>query len=62
MVVITSQILLQSIIDEDVDTRIQILQHDKEEAIQMYVDATDQLNKLREEFHSAETLRDKVSQ
>nr|XP_039265477.1 caspase recruitment domain-containing protein 14-like isoform X2 [Styela clava] len=46
-------------LDNDVDTRLQILHTDKEEAIQMYAEATEKLNKLREEFNETETQRDR---
>jgi len=40
--------------------RIQILQRDKDEAIEMYAEAVQNLNKLREDNANAESLRDKV--
>jgi len=45
---------------EDIDMRIQILQRDKDEAIEMYAEAVQNLNKLREDNANAESLRDKV--
>lgn len=48
-------------IDNDIDTRIQMLKSDKEEAIQMCSEASEKLNKLREEFNDAEAARDKVN-
>nr|CAB3227649.1 caspase recruitment domain-containing protein 11-like [Phallusia mammillata] len=49
----------QSYRDEDNDMRIQILKRDKDEAIEMYAEALDNLNKLREDCANAESARDK---
>ena len=46
--------------DEDTDMRIQILKKDKEEALDMYEEAVENLHKLRENCASAEAQRDKV--
>ena len=40
--------------------RIQILKKDKEEALDMYGEAVENLHKLRESLATAESLRDKV--
>lgn len=40
--------------------RFQILKRDKDESLEMYAEAVENLNKLREDFANAEIARDKV--
>ncbi|XP_078482506.1 caspase recruitment domain-containing protein 11-like isoform X2 [Ciona intestinalis] len=49
----------RNLCDGDVDTRIQMLQQDKKEAIEMYASALESLAKLREDCAAAEALRNK---